>query len=186
MTEEFVDRCLGQDDAAWEDLVREHTRRVYGLCDRFTRKHSDAEDLTQDVFLRVFQTLGSFRSAEASFTGWLIRVTRNLLIDNYRRTGNDRLTWSLEEQPGVESFASAMELPDQAAAWREANELLQLSLARLSPELREPIVFSDLEEMKYRETAAILGIPEGTVKSRLNRGRAELTKLMRRYRSQLG
>ena len=186
MTEELVDRCLGEDDAAWEDLVKEHSRRVYGLCYRFTRKHSDAQDLTQDVFLRVFQTLGTFRSAESSFTGWLIRITRNLLIDNYRRSGNDRVTWSIEDQDGIEWMATSTELPDQALAWREANDLLQASLARLSPELREPIVFSDLEELKYRETAVILGIPEGTVKSRLNRGRAELAKVMRRYRPQVG
>jgi RNA polymerase sigma-70 factor, ECF subfamily len=186
MTEELVERCLDEDDAAWEDLVKEHTRRVYGLCYRFTRKHSDAQDLTQDVFLRVFQTLGTFRSAESSFTGWLIRITRNLLIDNYRRSGKDRVTWSIEDQDGIEWIATSAELPDQALAWREANDLLQASLARLSPELREPIVFSDLEELKYRETAVILGIPEGTVKSRLNRGRAELAKVMRRYRPQVG
>src|ERR1700733_631278 len=186
MTEELVDRCLGEDAAAWEDLVKEHTSRVYGLCYRFTRKHSDAQDLTQDVFLRVFQTLGTFRSDEASFTGWLIRITRNLLIDNYRRSSSDRVTWSIEDQPGIEGLATSTELPDQALAWREANDLLQASLARLSPELREPIVFSDLEELKYRETAVILGIPEGTVKSRLNRGRAELAKVMRRYRPQVG
>ena len=185
-SDELLERCLGEDDAAWEDLVKEHTRRVYGLCYRFTRKHSDAQDLTQDVFLRVFQTLGTFRAAEASFTGWLIRITRNLLIDNYRRSSSDRVTWSIEDHAGIETMATATDLPDQALAWREANDLLQASLARLSPELREPIVFSDLEEMKYRETAVILGIPEGTVKSRLNRGRAELAKVMRRYRPQLG
>lgn len=185
-SDELLERCLGEDDAAWEDLVKEHSRRVYGLCYRFTRKHSDAQDLTQDVFLRVFQTLGTFRSAESSFTGWLIRITRNLLIDNYRRSGNDRVTWSIEDQDGIEWMATSAELPDQALAWREANDLLQASLARLSPELREPIVFSDLEELKYRETAVILGIPEGTVKSRLNRGRAELAKVMRRYRPQVG
>ncbi len=185
-SDELLERCLCEDDAAWEDLVKEHSRRVYGLCYRFTRKHSDAQDLTQDVFLRVFQTLGTFRSAESSFTGWLIRITRNLLIDNYRRSGNDRVTWSIEDQDGIEWMATSTELPDQALAWREANDLLQASLARLSPELREPIVFSDLEELKYRETAVILGIPEGTVKSRLNRGRAELAKVMRRYRPQVG
>ena len=176
-SDELLERCLGEDDAAWEDLVKEHTRRVYGLCYRFTRKHSDAQDLTQDVFLRVFQTLSTFRSAEASFTGWLIRITRNLLIDNYRRSSSDRVTWSIEDQPGIEGMATSAELPDQALAWREANDLLQASLARLSPELREPIVFSDLEELKYRETAVILGIPEGTVKSRLHAALAKLGEM---------
>src|SRR5665213_2748834 len=99
----IVERCLSGDDAAWEQLVRLHTRRVYGLCYRFTGKDSDAQDLTQDVFLRVFRSLGSFRSAEGSFTTWLARLTRNLLIDHYRRTRNERITDSIEEQlPRIE------------------------------------------------------------------------------------
>jgi RNA polymerase sigma-70 factor (ECF subfamily) len=178
---ELIERCLADDDGAWEELVRQHTRRIYGLCYRFTRKHAEAEELTQDVFLRVFRTLASFRSSEVSFTGWIIRLTRNLLVDNYRRTFDSRITYSIEEQSGIEDLMSAMERPDQALSWRETSDLLQSSLAMLSPELREPIVFRDLEEMNYRETALHLGIPEGTVKSRLNRGRGELARLMRRY-----
>ena len=99
----IVERCLGGDAAAWEDLVRAHTRRVYGICYRFTGRDSEAQDLTQDVFLRVFRALGSFRSTEGSFTTWLARLTRNLLIDHYRRTRNERVTDSIEEQlPRVE------------------------------------------------------------------------------------
>src|SRR5277367_6316272 len=98
-----VERCLSGDDAAWEELVRLHSRRVYGLCYRFTGKDSEAQDLTQEVFLRVYRTLGSFRSAEGSFTTWLARLSRNLLIDHYRRTRNERITDSIEEQlPGGE------------------------------------------------------------------------------------
>src|SRR5439155_12009683 len=99
----IVERCLTGDANAWEDLVRQHTRRVYGLCYRFTGRDSEAQDLTQDVFLRVFKALGSFRSTEGSFTTWLARLTRNLLIDHYRRTRNERVTDSIEEQlPGIE------------------------------------------------------------------------------------
>ena len=180
---ELIERCLRDDDAAWEEIVKQHSRRVYGLCYRFTRKHAEAQELTQDVFLRVFRSLGAFPSARVSFAGWIIRLTRNLLVDNYRRTWETRVTYSIEEHPGIEErITSAMERPDQALAWRETMDLLQSSLATLSPELRDPIVYRDLEEMNYRETAAVLGIPEGTVKSRLNRAHGELARVMRKYR----
>ena len=108
----LVERCLTGDANAWEDLVRTHTRRVYGLCYRFTGRDSEAQDLTQDVFLRVFRALGSFRSAEGCFTTWLTRLTRNLLIDHYRRTRNQRVTDSIEEQlPRVEQGFVSVELP---------------------------------------------------------------------------
>jgi RNA polymerase sigma-70 factor (ECF subfamily) len=184
----IVERCLSGEDAAWEELLRLHTRRVYGLCYRFTGKDSEAQDLAQEVFLRVFRALGSFRSAEGSFTTWLARLTRNLLIDHYRRTRNERITDSIEEQlPGVEGrteekFRSASR-PDSAIAGREASELLQAALGKLSPELRETIILRDLQEMEYREIAEVLAIPEGTVKSRLNRGRAELARLLKKYRA---
>lgn len=178
-----VERCLSGDDAAWEELVRLHSRRVYGICYRFTGKDSEAQDLTQDVFLRVFRALGSFRSTEGSFATWLARLTRNLLIDHYRRTRNERVTDSIEEQlSGVEARHSMGSRTDSALAGREASELLQAALAKLSPELRETIILRDLQEMEYREIAEVLAIPEGTVKSRLNRGRAELARLLRKYR----
>src|SRR5437764_15208867 len=88
----LVQRCLSGDDAAWEELVRVHTRRVYGLCYRFTGRDSEAQDLTQDVFLRIFRALKSFRSSEGSFATWITRLTRNLLIDHYRRTRGERVT----------------------------------------------------------------------------------------------
>ena len=94
----LVSRCLRGDETAWEDLVRLHTRQVYGLCYRFTDSGSEAQDLTQEVFLRVFRTVKSFRSTEGSFATWLSRVTRNLLIDHYRRTRQERVTDSIEEQ----------------------------------------------------------------------------------------
>ncbi len=146
----LVERCLSGDSAAWEDLVRQHSRRVYGLCYRFTGRDSEAQDLTQDVFMRVFRSLATFRSTEGSFGTWLARLTRNLLIDHYRRTRNERVTDSIEEQlPRVEETS---------------------------------IILRDLQDMEYREISQILGIPEGTVKSRLNRGRTELARLLKKYR----
>ena len=180
----LVSRCLGGDEAAWEDLVRQHTRQVYGLCFRFTNSAQEAQDLTQDVFLRVFKTIKTFRSAEGSFHTWLARVTRNLLIDHYRRTRQERVTDSIEEQlPRLEeSGGTAAARPDQVLAGREAREILQATLQKLSPDLREAVILRDLQEMEYREIAEVLDIPEGTVKSRINRGRAELARLLRKQK----
>jgi RNA polymerase sigma-70 factor (ECF subfamily) len=177
-------RCLNGDETAWEDLVRLHTRQVYGLCFRFTGSGAQAQDLTQEVFLRVFRTLRTFRIAEGSFAAWLARVTRNLLIDHYRRTRQERATDSIEDQlPMLEGFgASVSTRPDRALAGREASEILQATLQRLSPELREAVILRDLQEMEYREIAQVLAIPEGTVKSRINRGRAELARLLRKQK----
>jgi RNA polymerase sigma-70 factor, ECF subfamily len=181
--EALVERCLGGDEAAWEALVKGYTRRVYAMCIRFTSKESEAQDLTQEVFLRVFRTLKSFRSGEGSFLVWLTRLTRNLLIDHYRRTRLDRATDSIEDQLGVlEESTSASSRTDGMLAGREASELLQYALQKLSPELRETLILRDLEEMEYREIAQVLNVPEGTVKSRLNRGRAELARVLRRQK----
>ena len=177
----LVERCLAGDNAAWEDLVRGHTRRVYALCVRFIGKEAEAQDLTQEVFLRVFRTLKSYRAEEGALVTWLSRLTRNLLIDHYRRTKQDRATDSIETQlPVLEERLAATARPDGLLAGREAGEALHAALARLSPELREAVILRDLQEMEYREIARLLEVPEGTVKSRINRGRAELARILKR------
>jgi len=178
---DLVERCLRGEEAAWEDLIKIHTRRVYAICYRFTGSEHSAQDLTQEVFLRVFRSLKSFRSGEGSFTVWLGRLTRNLLIDHYRRTKQERATSSIEEQlPMIEERTAAISRTEGLLAGREAGEALQAALAKLSPELRETVILRDLEELEYREIAQVLHVPEGTVKSRLNRGRAELARILRR------
>ena len=180
---QLVEQCMAGNEAAWEELVRLHTRRVYSVCFRFTGTATEAQDLTQEVFLRVFRTLKSFRSGEGSFAVWLNRLTRNLLIDHYRRTRQDRSTDSLEEQlPRVEESTALTSRTDGLLAGREASELLQGALQKLSPELRETVILRDVEELEYREIAQVLNVPEGTVKSRLNRGRAELARILRRQK----
>jgi RNA polymerase sigma-70 factor (ECF subfamily) len=178
----LVERCLSGEQGAWDELVKLYTRRVYAICYRFTNKDSEAQDLTQDVFLRVFKTLGSFRAGEGSLTVWLTRLTRNLLVDHYRRTKHDRVTDALEEKLPVLEGTAAHSRTDGLLAGREAGELLQAALQKLSPELREAVILRDLEELEYREIADVLSIPEGTVKSRLNRGRAELARVLKRHK----
>jgi RNA polymerase sigma-70 factor (ECF subfamily) len=154
---------------------------VYAICYRFTGSDHEAQDLTQEVFLRIFRTLKTFRSGEGSFQVWLTRLTRNLLIDHYRRTRLDRVSDSLDDQlPMLEEKTAMSARTDGMLAGREASELLQSALQKLSPELRETVILRDIEELEYREIAKVLSVPEGTVKSRLNRGRAELARVLRR------
>jgi RNA polymerase sigma-70 factor, ECF subfamily len=177
----LIERCLGGEQGAWEDLIKTYSRRVYAICFRFTNSANESQDLTQEVFLRVFKSLGSFRATEGCFTVWLTRLTRNLLVDFYRRTKHDRLTDGIDDKLGVlEERAAQGSRTDGLLAGREAGELLQAALQKLSPELREAVILRDLQELEYREIAKVLNVPEGTVKSRLNRGRAELVRVLRR------
>jgi RNA polymerase sigma-70 factor (ECF subfamily) len=183
---QLIERCLAGEETAWEELVRLHSPRVYAITYRFTGSSQQAQDLTQEVFLRVFRTLKNFRAGQGSFPVWLGRMTRNLLIDHYRRSKLERATASLEmAAPTIEKNVAASATADQQLAEREASEILQTALRKLSPELREAVILRDLQEMEYGEIAQVLEIPEGTVKSRLNRGRAELARLLRHHKAAL-
>ena len=177
---DLVERCRHGDRGAWEHLVRSHTRLVYSACYRFTNHPDESHDLTQEVFLRVFRGLHTYDARAGGFRTWLLRLTRNLLIDNYRRTKKHRVLDPLEDQILVlEATASAGGQADRTLRGREASEMLQAGLQRLSPELREAVILRDLEEMEYKEIAQVLRIPEGTVKSRINRGRSQLGRQLR-------
>ncbi|MBI3670566.1 MAG: RNA polymerase sigma factor [Acidobacteria bacterium] len=176
---QLVQQCLRGDGSAWEELVRRHTRRIYNLCYRFTSNRHEAEDMTQEVFLRIYRTLGSYRSAHGGFVTWMSSVTRNLLIDHYRRTRRDRMTDSLDDvMPKLEEKESAGRRPDQAVLVGELSEQVQRALSRLSPDLREAVILRDLQGLEYAEIQDVLQVPEGTVKSRINRGRIELARLL--------
>ncbi|MBI1749467.1 MAG: sigma-70 family RNA polymerase sigma factor [Acidobacteria bacterium] len=178
---QLVQQCLRGDGSAWEELVRRHTRRVYNLCYRFTGQPHAAEDLTQEVFLRVYRTLGSYKAIHGGFTTWMTSVTRNLLIDHYRRTKKDRVTSSLDEEATMaklEEKASSTRRPDQIAVAKELSMQVQRALGKLSPDLREAVILRDLQGLDYREIQDVLRVPDGTVKSRINRGRIELARLL--------
>ena len=152
--------------------MRRHTRRVYNLCYRFTSNRQEAEDMTQEVFLRIYKTLGSYRAVHGGFTTWMTSVTRNLLIDHYRRTKRDRLTDSLDDDESghTEQIESHSRTPDQMAMAGQLGEQVQRALGKLSPDLREAVILRDLQGLEYREIQDVLQVPEGTVKSRINRG----------------
>ncbi len=135
--------------------------------------------MSQEVFLRVYRTLPSYRPTFGAFPTWLTSVTRNLLVDHYRRTRRDRLTDSMDDvMPQVENKESSARTPDKLALASELSEQLQQGLAKLSPELREAVILRDLQGLDYSEIQTVLQVPEGTVKSRINRGRIELAKVL--------
>jgi RNA polymerase sigma-70 factor (ECF subfamily) len=193
-----VEKCLRGDGGAWAELVRSHHRRVYGMCYRFTGSAHDSEDLTQEVFLKLYGNLRSFNSEKGSFTTWITTLTRNLLVDHFRRSRMERSTDSLdagwddsEEQrsgssrSGAELLQDARRSPHDHTVARELERMVQGALAKVSPELREAVILRDLEDMDYKEIALVLRVPEGTVKSRISRGRAELARLLGRNKKQV-
>lgn len=177
----LVQRCLAGENSAWESLLKGHTRKVFNLCYRFTGRPSEAEDLTQEIFIKIFQTLRKFDAAQGTFMTWLNRVARNHLVDHYRRTRKDRMTSSLDDDEGsVSETPSPAAGPNAEVESRERRELLQRGLDKLSPDLREAVVLRDLNDLDYDEIARVLGVPQGTVKSRINRGRLELARVLKR------
>ena len=184
----LVRRCVAGDAAAWEEIVQKYHRRIYNICYRFAGSANDAEDLTQEVFIKMYRTLNTYDVERGAFMTWVTTMTRNLLVDHFRKTKNERITDSLEATPSEHEDAMPLSerIPDQGSTpdagvqSRETSEAVHQALQKLSPELREAVILRDLQDMDYREIAAVLRVPEGTVKSRINRGRAELARLLQR------
>jgi RNA polymerase sigma-70 factor, ECF subfamily len=189
----LVRQCMAGDQHAWQQLVTTQHRRIYAICYRFTGSATDAEDLTQDVFLKLYRNLASFDTQKGSFQTWITTLARNLLVDHFRRTRQDRVTDSLDVS--YDGDAATPTLADRLADTRPTQEAhasglelrakIQHALSQLSPELREAVVFRDLEDMDYKEIAQVLRIPEGTVKSRISRGRGELARILQRIEGQV-
>jgi RNA polymerase sigma-70 factor (ECF subfamily) len=184
----LVRRCISGDAAAWEEIVQRYHRRIYNICYRFAGSGDDAQDLTQEVFIKMYRTLNSYDVDRGAFMTWVTTVTRNLLVDHFRKTKQERLTDSLDTtssghedaMPLSEQIPDRSPSPDSRVQSREAKETVHQALQRLSPELREAVILRDLQDLDYREIATVLKVPEGTVKSRINRGRAELARLLQR------
>ena len=184
----LVRRCIAGDAAAWEEIVQRYHRRIYNICYRFTGSGTDADDLAQEVFIKMYRTLNSYDVERGAFMTWVTTVTRNLLVDHFRKTRQDRVTDSLDTAafehedvlPLGERIPDKGPAPDSKVQTLEARELVQQGLQKLSPELREAVILRDLQDMDYKEIASVLRVPEGTVKSRINRGRAELARLLQR------
>jgi RNA polymerase sigma-70 factor (ECF subfamily) len=163
----------------WEEIVREHSARVYRLAYRLTGNRHDAEDLTQETFVRVFRSLDSY--VPGTFEGWLHRITTNLFLDQARRrkrirmetTGDETAQWASPDQ-----LAS----PERAFEHGNLDSDVQAALDALPPEYRAAVVLCDIEGLSYEEIAVTLGIKLGTVRSRIHRGRAQLREALEHRR----
>lgn len=184
----LVRRCVAGDAEAWEDIVRQFNRRIFNVCYRFTGSADNAEDLAQEVFIKLYRTLNSYAPEKGAFSTWVMTMTRNLLVDHFRKSRQDRVTDSLDagltEEDDSGSLGDRIQdtgvSADERILRRETQEMVQKNIQKLSPELREAVILRDLQDMDYKEIAAALKVPEGTVKSRINRGRMELARLLSR------
>ena len=157
----------------WEQVVRDHSARVYRLAYRLSGNPQDAEDLTQETFVRVFRSLADF--SPGTFEGWLHRITTNLFLDMVRRRQRirfDALPEDTERLPGTAPS------PEQVYSDTHLDPQVQAALDALSPEFRVAVVLCDIEGLTYEEIAATLGIKLGTVRSRIHRGRVQLREAL--------
>jgi RNA polymerase sigma-70 factor (ECF subfamily) len=179
----LIRRCLKGDQLAWEAIVRQYRRKVFNVAYKFVGKHDEAEDLTQDIFLKIFKSLDTF-DRRANFQTWLISVSRNLCIDHYRSVRKERETIDRDTDTAELSTAAPGQSQLAALEQRDRVELLREALASLPRTLRTAVLMRDLQELSYHEIAVALRLPEGTVKSRINRGRSELARQIRKLRGE--
>ena len=160
---------------SWEQVVQEHSARVYRLAYRLTGNRQDAEDLTQEVFVRVFRSLSSY--TPGTFEGWLHRITTNLFLDQVRRKQRIRFD-ALPDDAGDRLAGSGDLAPERAWEHNNLDHDVQRALDTLPPEFRAAVVLCDIEGLSYEEIAATLDVKLGTVRSRIHRGRAQLRQAL--------
>src|SRR6186997_2270761 len=148
----LIQRCLGGDQSAWDDIVRQHRRKVFNIAYKFTGRHDEAEDLTQDVFLKIFKSLHTF-DRRANFQTWLVSVSRNLCIDHYRSVRKERETIDRDVDPGELTPAAPTISPVAALEQADRVALLKKALAQLPPTLRSAVLLRDIQELSYQEIA---------------------------------
>ena len=162
------------DASSWEQIVTDHSARVYRLAYRLTGNAHDAEDLTQEVFVRVFRSLHTY--TPGTMAGWLHRITTNLFLDQARR--KQRIRFDALTDEAAHRLPSTLPTPDAAQVDRLFDADVESALASLSPEFRAAVVLCDIEGLTYDEIADVLGLKLGTVRSRIHRGRAQLRKAL--------
>jgi RNA polymerase sigma-70 factor (ECF subfamily) len=185
--DELALRCAGGDEEAWKVLVTRFQRKVWNVAYQFTGRADEAEELSQEIFLHLLSALRTFDSS-GSLPAWLQRVARNYAIDHYRRRRRER-SMVLDGEESEELVAVARDTtvghdPHRALEEKDLAAFLRRVIDRLPTELSQAVILRDLQGMSYEEMASNLAIPLGTVKSRINRGRIELAKLLKRRRGE--
>ncbi|ANC30900.1 RNA polymerase sigma factor SigE [Isoptericola dokdonensis] len=166
----------------WDEIVREHSARVYRLAYRLTGDRQDAEDLTQETFLRVFRSLSSY--TPGTFEGWLHRITTNLFLDQVRRKKRIRFEQMGEDAARVVSDDDRSR-PERGFEHGNLDHDVQAALDALRPEYRAAVVLCDIEGLSYEEIAVTLGVKIGTVRSRIHRARAQLRDALEHRRDEV-
>ena len=180
---ELVRRARAGDGTAWEDIVSAFSRRIFNLAYRFTSSVDAAEDLTQDVFIRIYKTLDQYDSEQGDLANWLMRLARNLIIDDYRhRQRNPQNSMADAVDDHQYHLRAVGNSAQKEVERKELAAQVQTGIDKLPEDLRTCVILRDIEELTYAEIVDVLKIPEGTVKSRINRGRIELAKILRRMR----
>jgi RNA polymerase sigma-70 factor (ECF subfamily) len=182
----LVERLVARDERAFNDLVRAYERRVFALVLRMIGSRAEAEDLAQEVFVQVFKAIGSFRG-EAKLSTWVYRIAINLCKNRskylrVRHAGEEEEIEALQDRVPMGEAKGAnvahIERPDEMVAGRQVELIVQRAILELEPSFRECLVLRDVEDLSYEEIEAITGLPEGTVKSRIHRARAQLRELV--------
>jgi RNA polymerase sigma-70 factor (ECF subfamily) len=180
---DLVRRCRAGDGSAWEEIVSTFSRRIFNLAYRFTSSIEAAEDLTQEVFIRIYKTLDQYDAKQGDLSNWLMRLARNLIIDDYRhRQRNPQNSNADDVDDHVFHLQAVGGSIQKEMEKRELAKQVQEGIDKLPSDLRTCVILRDIEELSYQEIVDLLKIPEGTVKSRINRGRIELAKILRRMR----
>ena len=174
-----IERCLKGDQVAWAIIVQQHRRKVFNLAYKFVGRHDEAEDLTQDIFIKIFKALHTF-DRRANFQTWLISISRNLCIDHYRSVRKERATMARDVDASELTPASKERGPYAQLEHSDVKDMIRRALAELPETLSTAVTLRDLKEFSYQEIADQLHLPEGTVKSRINRGRIELARQIRK------
>ena len=176
--EQLIDGCLNGDQRAWDQIVTQYRRKVFHVAYKFVGRHDLAEELTQEIFLKIFKALGTF-DRRANFQTWLISVSRNLCIDHYRSVRKERSL--VDRNVDAADISTPSAEPDALVMLERGDRraLLHTALARLPESLRTAVLLRDIKELAYQEIADQLSLPDGTVKSRINRGRKELARQIR-------
>jgi RNA polymerase sigma-70 factor (ECF subfamily) len=180
---ELIRRARAGDGVAWEEIVTNFSRRIFNLAYRFTSSVEAAEDLTQEVFIRIYKTLDQYDAKQGDLSNWLMRLARNLIIDDYRhRQRNPQNTMADTVEDHTYHLRAVGTSAQKEMERRELCANVQEGIDKLPGDLRTCVILRDIEELSYQEIVDVLKIPEGTVKSRINRGRIELAKILRRMR----
>lgn len=173
---ELVARLKNGDQEVWNMVVDQYSRKVYNMALNFAGNSDDAADITQEVFLKVYNNIEKFKE-EKSFTSWLLRLSKNYCIDYWRKSKYNRRSLELDENLKIEP-ANGAGTPEDAVIKRYDAIYLRKKLRLLPPDLRALIIMRDIQDFSYQEIAEHLEIPLGTTKSRINRARTKLAKLI--------